>query len=322
MKPSVISRRDLFMAGAAGVTVGLGSFGQSGAAAQSERGGKLTMLNSTAGPDFELAVRRHVALGLQWLDLKDAIWGQTINDISLENARRVATIAAENRLGVFSLSTALCASNIAEGEAAFRKRHNATLEHVLDVAQIVKPRCIRLLSATLRPFPEGESVMAFLRRNHPWVFDAYAQMVDRINVAGYRCLIENESDLFNRVDGVLEFFEQLRRPGRVFLTWDVQNFWEAGVFPTLDVYRRLRPLIAYVHFKGGRSENGKTLAWASALEDASWPVVDIARAVVASGAVPVICLNPSHGKRPPGYDDWTVAQRDIAFLRREVRADL
>lgn len=128
MEPNTLSRRNLLKAG---LFAGLSSFGTDGLAAQNTRSLQLTMLNSMAGPDFELAARRHVALGMQWLDLKDALWGQTINDISLESAQRVAKIAAQYRLGVFSLSTAICGSNIAEGETAFRKRHGAALGHVL-----------------------------------------------------------------------------------------------------------------------------------------------------------------------------------------------
>jgi hypothetical protein len=90
----------------------------------------------------------------------------------------------------------------------------------------------------------------------------------------------------------------------------------------MEVYRTLRPLIGCVHLKGGRTEgNGRALVHASALEDASWAVADIMRAVVADGVSPIICLNPSHGKTPPGWKLADITQRDIAFLRRTVGAE-
>ena len=98
-----------------------------------------------------------------------------------------------------------------------------------------------------------------------------------------------------------------------------------GTFPTLEVYRRLRPLIAMVHVKGGAAEAPAApgqpdgpLKWRTALADASWPVLDILRAVVADGVSPVICLNPSHGERKTGYDYTDVVGRDIEFLRRNI----
>lgn len=287
-----------------------------------QQGAKLTMLNSTASPDFELAVERHVALGLQWLDLKDAIWGETINDISLQNAERVLEIARAHRLGIWSFSTALCSSNIEEGETAFRRRHFARLDHILKLAEVLQPQSIRLVSANVYPLPQNEPVIAYVERRHPWIFAVYSEMVDRIVASGRRCLIENEFGILDRVESVLRFFERLRHRGRAYFTWDVQNLWQTGVFPTLEVYRQLKPLMGCIHLKGGRSEDGNTLVWASALEDASWPVTDIIRAVVADGVVPVICLNPSHGVRARGYSDWRVVQQDVSFLRREVSADL
>lgn len=325
MTTNNLSRRSFLQAssiGAAATFAGLTSWTTAAVAASPKA--KLTMLNDTAGRDFDLAVRRHVALDLQWLDLKDAIWDQNINNLSLDNAHRAAKAARANNLGVFCLSTGLCVSNIETGERAFREQHEPVLDHVLKVAEVLKPQSIRLLSAMVQPFPEKEPVIDYLKRRRSWVFDVYREMVDRIVESGHRCLIENEIDdtIFNRVASIQGFFDELRRPGRAYFTWDIQNLWQCGVFPTLDVYRQLKPLIGCVHLKGGRSEDGKTLAWASSLEEASWPVADIMRAVVADGVSPVICLNPSHGKPPPDFDPWEVVQRDVAFLRKEVSADL
>lgn len=313
MKPGCTRRTVLAAAGLAAAGSG-----------HAQPASRLTLLSGMAGRDIAAGIRRQAEAGLRWLDLKDELFGQNIDTLRLEDARRVAAIARDHGMGIASLSTALCATNIGEGQAAFTQRHQATLDHVLRVAEVLQPRSIRLLSAVLKPFPGNADVMDVVERDHSWVFGAYAGLVDRITAAGCQALIENEpsSMILTRPEGILRFFERLDRP-RARYTWDVQNLWEVGVFPTLDVYRQLKPVIGCIHLKGGRTEaGGRELVHASALEDASWPVLDIVRAAAADGVAPFFCLNPSHGRKPPGFDIWDVALRDIAFLRRHVNAAL
>ncbi len=101
-------------------------------------------------------------------------------------------------------------------------------------------------------------------------------------------------------------------------TWDVQNQWQMGTYPSLKVYEELKPLIAYYHLKGGRSDGGSTsLRWKSSLEDASWPIRAITAQVIADGVSPVICLNPSHGTAEKGYDSSNAVELDLAFMQKE-----
>ena len=70
----------------------------------------------------------------------------------------------------------------------------------------------------------------------------------------------------------------------VSFTWDVQNLWQMGQFPSLAIYRAMRPLIRYFHVKGGIcTEPGGKLAYGSSLEDASWPVEAVTRSVARTG---------------------------------------
>ncbi len=282
------------------------------------------MLNGTAGSDFETAARRHAELGLKWLDIKDSLWGENINNLSLDNARRAADIAKAHGLKIFCFSTALCESELNAGEEAFRGRHFKTLDHVLKLADILEPGYIRLISAKLKPYDGPESRMNIVERDFPWTFGVYREMVDRIVGSGRRALVENEVNgvIFNRPEGILRFFERLERPGKVHYTWDAQNLWQEGVFPTMEVYQQLKPIIGCLHLKGGRTEgDGKTLVHASTLEEASWPVLDIVRSAVADSVSPYLCINPCHGKKPPGYNTWEIAKSDIAFLRKIIPSD-
>ena len=135
--------------------------------------------------------------------------------------------------------------------------------------------------------------------------------------------IENETNGCILCDGetVRAFFERLDRPGRAVFTWDVQNMWQCGAFPSLAIYEQIKPYIAYYHVKGGQAEaGGRALRYKSPLKDASWPVLAITQKVVSDRVSPVICLNPSHGEKTPGYDEKAETELDVAFLQTELPA--
>ena len=144
---------------------------------------------------------------------------------------------------------------------------------------------------------------------------------NRYDESNYKCNYENETGdcIFGCPEEIVAFFQELGRREKVSFTWDVQNLWEVGTFPSLEVYQKLKDLIGYYHVKGGqRDETCARLRWSSSLEDASWPVLEITRQVVADGVSPVICLNPSHGAPKEGYDYSNTTKRNLDFLRREI----
>jgi hypothetical protein len=276
------------------------------------------MLNGIAGDDIELSLERHRELHLVWLDLKDGLYGQTINDLSLENAGRLRQSILSHGMQVDCLSSSIGYSNVEAGEAEFRARHWPVLEHVLRVAEILRPRKVRLLAPILAAKRPGENAMARAEREFPWIFALFSEMASRIHAAGFSVGIENEVNgcVLASVADVLRFFELANQDRRAHCIFDVQNLWQMGTFPSLDGYRELRPIIGALHLKGGIADRYGVLNEASPLEIASWPVVEIIGAVVKDEVAPIMCLNPSHGRRPSDYDDWKVVKRDIAFLRR------
>jgi len=280
---------------------------------------QLTLLSTILGPDFPRALERQKALGLHYLDLKDGIWGKRIEDLNPEEARGAAQCVQDAGLKVHCFSTGIGHSALETGitEADFRSRHEPSLSNVLAVARELQSQVVRLLPPKLVTQP-GELATDRMRREFPWVIPVYRDWADRIAGEGCAAYIENEvnGSLLNSVADISAFFSELNRPA-VRLIWDIQNLWQSGTFPTLEVYAALRPWIGAVHLKGGRTgKDGNSLAWASGLEAASWPVREIVRAVVSDGVSPVICLNPSHGRPPEGWDVWATAQHDLAYLRR------
>lgn len=280
----------------------------------------LTVLNSMAGQDIETAFDRHVTWGLRFLDLKNCIFGKSVDELTVEEAKQVKEAADRRGLQVHTLSTCLLHGDVEQGEKAFRDRDIAALQNVLDVADILSPVQIRLLAASSNRRHEILDSSVYLTAHHPWLVNVYRDAVDQIRDAGYGAVIENEAHdcLFATPAETVSFFSTLDRTSHVGLVWDIQNLWQMGTFPTLDVYETLKPLIRMIHLKGGRAEvAGGALKWRSHLQDASWPVLPIVRRVIEDGRSPVICLNPSHGQSPPGFN--SDPQNDIEFLRNAVK---
>jgi len=270
-----------------------------------------------AGLDFEDALDRHVAWGLRDLDLKDAIYGQNIEDLASVDAERARDQISARGLDVYCFSTRLFHGDVFAGEDAFRAKDLAAIDRVMAAADILQPTLIRLLAPQARPRPDGISRMQDVAVNAPWLFDLFGEAIDRITARGFGCTIENETAdcIVRSPEDALELLARIGRPDTLSFTWDVQNMWECGVFPSVDVYEKLRPVIGYYHVKGGRSEAvGGPLVWRSSLADASWPVASITRKVIADGVSPVICINPPHGRSLDSANE-SYAESDISFLR-------
>lgn len=271
-----------------------------------------------AGNEPARMLGQAAAWGLTTIDLK-TVCGKNIADLSDAECDVVAAALNETSISVEAFSTQLLKLDLEDGAVPF-ERHLALLDRTLAVARRLRPRKIRLLAAETRQRHDVADIWPLISRDYPWLVEIYGEAADRIHAAGFQAVIENETDgcIFSKPPEIVAFFEAMALPDRIRFTWDVQNLWQMGTFPTIEVYRALQPYIGYFHVKGGRSgKTGSALAWRSPLGTASWPVVEITRAVLADGVSPVICLNPSHGKISAGEDDEDYTLRDLAFLRTQ-----
>ena len=282
----------------------------------------LTMLSEMMSSDLPEAIRGLQAMGIRHLDLKGGVLGHNIADLTGPLNRRLAAFVERTGTEVYCFSSVLGAWNVDHvPEAEFRSRMMGGVEAMLRTAELVRPTLIRLLGCT---FAERRHCADCNTCLPPWVYATYREAVDCIAEAGIGVTIENEPDsILSNPAETLGFFEQLDRRGKVGFTWDVQNMWQSGTFPTLEVYEALRPVINYVHLKGGcgGASSPTVLAWRTTLEQAWWPVREIVGQVLADGVSPVLCLNPPHGRGPArdpeaprGLERYEPA-RDVAFLR-------
>jgi sugar phosphate isomerase/epimerase len=283
---------------------------------------QVTMLNNMVDADFITALDKHVSWGIQVLDLKQGIFGKSLLDLTLEEAEQAAAAIAERDLSVYCFSTELFHGEVEQGEAFFRTTYLDKIDHLLDLAQILKPTVIRLLSAKTKCRNEITDSTLYILKTHDWLIPMYQEAIDRIAEAGFEVTIENEcsANLFATTKEIIDFFRVIDREDRVYFTYDVQNLWQMGTYPTLSVYRELAPVIGFYHVKGGQKDEGSDkLIWKSSLADASWPVAEMTLQVIADGRSPVICINPSHGITKPGYNYEEVYQRDLAFITNIIQ---
>jgi sugar phosphate isomerase/epimerase len=283
---------------------------------------QVTMLNNMVDADFITALDKHVSWGIQVLDLKQGIFGKSLLDLTLEEAEQAAAAIAERDLSVYCFSTELFHGEVEQGEAFFRTTYLDKIDHLLDLAQILKPTVIRLLSAKTKCRNEITDSTLYILKTHDWLIPMYQEAIDRIAEASFEVTIENEcsANLFATTKEIIDFFRVIDREDRVYFTYDVQNLWQMGTYPTLSVYRELAPVIGFYHVKGGQKDEGSDkLIWKSSLADASWPVAEMTLQVIADGRSPVICINPSHGITKPGYNYEEVYQRDLAFITNIIQ---
>jgi len=279
---------------------------------------KLTVLNTMAGQDFVQAMDRFVQWGLEVVDLKEHIFGKSVSNLTEEDAIAASRVLEARNLQVYSFSSELFYDDIEKGEAYFRTHHLEKVTALLQAAGILKPTMIRLLAAQYKHRDAYPNSMEYIHMQAPWLIPLYREAIDKIHEAGYQVTIENECHdcIFAYPHEIKSFFNELNREGKVHFTYDVQNLWQMGTYPSLQVMKELNPYIGFVHLKGGQSSsNGGALVWKSSLEDASWPVAELVNQVVRDRISPVLCLNPSHGQFKEGYAYDNVTERDLSYVR-------
>lgn len=274
----------------------------------------LTLLSSMLGWEFERALERHVELGLRVLDLKDGLWGNKIETLPEPLAEKAAGLIAAAGLHVECLSSSIGWSPLVDGREVYLARYEAPFAQLLRVIPILRPRTVRLLAP---PRPADRSASETLEA-FPWIGAIFADWCERIRTAGSEPVVENEAHgcLLAEPSDFHAFANAIGGAAHVSFILDAQNLWQCGgVAPSVLTVHELAPLLGGLHLKGGRAGADGRLDEASSLADATWPVVDVVRAALGLGVLHSICLNPSHGRRPPDHDGGEITLRDIAFLR-------
>jgi len=282
---------------------------------------RVTILNDIVHADFETSLDIQKSWGIELLDLRGSIYGKSFLDLTDGEMSRATAAIEERGLSTYCLSSGLFFDLLDKGEAHFREAHLGRVDDLIRAADAFRPRVVRLLSARFSARADVSNSIPYVTETFPWMFPLYREAVERLHEAGHRVTIENEVNgcILSTPDEILDYFRELDAGAKASFTFDAQNLWKEGTFPTMDVYRRLAPLIGYYHLKGGRAdEGGRALKWSTSLEDASWPVEEMTNALVRDGCAEAICLNPSHGDLLEGYDYSDMNRRNVTFLRQRI----
>jgi hypothetical protein len=283
---------------------------------------EITLLNSMAGVNFIESLDQQLKWGIKILDLKDSIYGKSLIDLSDEEAMEAAQSIKSRDMAVYCLSTTLFFEDIELGEEVFRKNHLDKIDRILELGRILKPQVIRLLAAKTSRRQELIDILPYINIHHKWLIPIYIEAIDKINQAGFKATIENEANgcILSKPEEILGFFKALSDKVKVFFTFDIQNLWQMGTYPSMEVYEMLSDITGYFHLKGSQSlVTGGNTYYGTSLEDASWPVVEITKKVIKQGNGVVICLNPVKGEKKDGYDYEGITKRDLDYLRNEIK---
>jgi sugar phosphate isomerase/epimerase len=287
---------------------------------------RLSILAEILGHDLEKVALELPELGLALLDLKRHVFGRAIEDLDDSARDKLATLLQTANVEVFSFSSTCGYLNVSTiSERDFRNALNQGVDNMLETLSIVRPTMVRFLACSFDGREAWDDSNAYLEQHAPWVYDAYDDAIERIAGAGVLVTIENEPNtILSNPQETVGFFDRLRSRNRVGFTWDIQNMWQSGSYPTVEAYHVLRPVINYVHTKGGQGayEDPELLTFRSTLETATWPVREILKEILEHDSNSVICINTSHGKVAAGAPPLERSERgrmealrDMAFLR-------
>jgi sugar phosphate isomerase/epimerase len=287
---------------------------------------RLSILAEILGKDLEKVSHELPEIGLSLLDLKRHVFGHAIEEMDDTARDKLAVLMDQSDIEIFSFSSTCGYQNVSTtSERDFRDHLTRGVDNMLETLSIVRPTMVRLLACSFDVREAWDESNAYLEQHAPWVYDAYDDAIERIAEAGVAVTIENEPNtILSNPQETVGFFDRLRTRDRVGFTWDIQNMWQSGSYPTVEAYQVLRPVINYVHTKGGQGtyEGPELLTFRSPLETATWPVREILGEILEHDSNSVICINTSHGKVPAGAPPLERADRgrmealrDIAFLR-------
>lgn len=283
---------------------------------------EITMLNFMADPDFIKSLDKQLEWGISILDLKDYIYGKSLIDLSDEEAIDAAKNISDRGMTVYCFSTILFSGDIELGEEAFRTNYLDKLNRILELATVLNPKVIRLLAPQCSKRKNFTNILPYIKKNHPWLIPMYKEAIYKIDQAGFKATIENEANncILSRPEEILGFFKDLDCQEKVFLTFDIQNLWQMGTYPSVEVYEMLSDITKYFHLKGSQSlDDGGYTHYATCLEDASWPVVEVTQKAINSGQEVIICLNPLKGEKKFDYDYEDITKRDLDYLKNELK---
>src|SRR5690606_37941912 len=95
---------------------------------------KITILNDIVHSDFITSLDIQQSWGIEWLDLRNLIFGKTFMAPTDEETDLAVKSIAERGMSVYCLSSGLFFDEVEKGEAHFRANHLAQVDRLIQAA--------------------------------------------------------------------------------------------------------------------------------------------------------------------------------------------
>lgn len=196
------------------------------------------------GLDRQIQVLKQ--LGISWMEFRSAD-GINVADYTLEQAAAVKEKLDQNGIRVSAIGSPIGKIGI---EEAFEP-HLQSLEHVMDVAEVMDCKYVRMFSFFI---PEGKDPGEY----RDAVMERMEKMVRAAKRRGLVLLHENEKEIYG--DTAPRCLELLKRFGgdNFKCTFDFANFVQCGQ-DTLEAYELLESYISYIHVKDAKAADGEVV---------------------------------------------------------------
>lgn len=196
------------------------------------------------GLDRQIQVLKQ--LGISWLEFRSAD-GINVADYTLERAAAVKEKLDQNGIRVSAIGSPIGKIGI---EEAFEP-HLQSLEHVMDVAEVMDCKYVRMFSFFI---PAGKDPGKY----RDAVMERMEKMAEAARRRGLVLLHENEKEIYG--DTAPRCLELLKRFGgdNFKCTFDFANFVQCGQ-DTLEAYELLKSYISYVHVKDAKAADGEVV---------------------------------------------------------------
>lgn len=197
-------------------------------------------------PSLDRQIEVLKQLGISWLEFRSAD-GINVADYTLEQAAAAKEKLDQEGIRVSAIGSPIGKIGI---EEAFEP-HLKSLEHIMDVAEVMDCKYIRMFSFFI---PEGKNPEEY----RDAVMERMEKMVAAAKQRGFVLLHENEKEIYGDIaPRCLELLEKFG--GENFkCTFDFANFVQCGQ-DTLEAYELLAPYIFYIHVKDAKADNGEVV---------------------------------------------------------------
>lgn len=206
---------------------------------------KLSAFSDEFATDFNKQLDICKSYNIDYIEIRN-VNGKSFCDFTTDEARKIKSEMDKKNIKVSSIGSPIGKINITDDF----KSHLQKFKNVLDIADIVETKYIRMFSFFI---PKGENPNNY--RNE--VISRWQQFVEAAKGRNKILLHENEKDIYG--DTAERCYDLLNTLNCDYVraTFDPANFVQCGVQTYPHAFDLLRPYIEYIHIKDAKFSDCK-----------------------------------------------------------------